>query len=152
MDTQSIETYIATNNPDEVMSLLRSVGAPKPKNHDEMIRRLHQASEKYPDTVFASLAKIETPYYQLIMSQIKDKEEQLSSCDGGCSGCDGKKSNAVDEAKQLAPAPVVVEKIITKEAVAKAPTFINEHPVASAVIGTLLGLATVVYIIKTVQK
>jgi hypothetical protein len=141
----TIESYIASNNPDEVMGLLRALGSVKPKDFDHMVRLLHTATEKYPERTFAELAKIETPYYQLAMSYAPE-HEKVSGCDGGCSGCDGKKSN-VDGIV----APAIVEKADNNKTVVIVPSFITQHPIPSAVMGTLLLIGTVVLIAKHVK-
>ena len=150
---QTIETYIATNNPDDVLMLLKELGAPKPKNKEELVKYLHKATEKYPDRAFEKLAKIETPYYQLIMANIPPAITKHSSCDGGCSGCNGEKSNMDSATATTYPKAVEKETIIekVKDVPAKANTFINEHPMVSGAIGTALVVLTVIGLVKLLK-
>lgn len=85
----TIETYIALNNPKEAVRVLElELGAPKVTGHADLIRKIHYATEKFGLSAFNKLAMIDTPYRRLILSQIDEKK---SNC-GGCSGADGDKA------------------------------------------------------------
>ena len=55
----SIETYISSNNPNEVMRLLREMGSPKPKNFDDMVAKLHIVLlKRFGEKAFDRLSKL----------------------------------------------------------------------------------------------
>ncbi len=151
----TIETYIALNNPDDTLMLLKELGSPKPKNTEDMLRLLHKATEMYPEKAFAELAKIETPYYQLIMSHGAKHEETKpetksathSNCSGGCSGCSGEKSNADGDLKAIDPT-VAKEKDKT---IIYLPSFFTSHPTATAVGATILAFGLLVGVYKLLE-
>ncbi len=180
MKIRPIETYVANNNPDDVLVLLKDLGSPKPKDHEDMIRLLHRATDMYPEKAFEGIAKIETPYYNLIMQYMKPVETKHSNCSGGCSGCDGGKSScdggksSCDGGKSSCdgcvdkcggnssvngadlsnmPEPTVRETIVEKikETPEKAKTFINEHPVVAGAMGTALLVLAVVGLVKLIK-
>ena len=138
---KTIESYIAGNNPDAVDNLLARLNAPTPINPRHREHLLHKATEKYPEEVFAEMATMDTPYYNLIM-QYAQKENKTqkhsncsgssySNCGGGCSGCsgasntDGNPNSGGDQVSktETTTKETIVEKI--KDLPQKASTFIN---------------------------
>ena len=104
----TIEKYLAENNPQEVAAILELNGSRKinKKNIEAVLLRF---TEKKGDFAFEQLAKIDTPYRRLILSNSdevqmatwsklywnwKNKAEAKSNCGGDedC-GCAEKKSN-----------------------------------------------------------
>jgi hypothetical protein len=85
----SIETYVALNNPKDATIAVERMGAPKVTGHGDLVKKLHYATEKFGMKAFEKLAMIDTPYRKLILSQI---EETKSGC-GGCSGATGDQSS-----------------------------------------------------------
>ena len=88
MKAQTIETYIAINNPKATARALEEMGAPKVKSNEDLLAKVHFATDKFGMKAFEKLAQIDTPYRKLILSTLETK----SNCGGGCSGCG--KSNA----------------------------------------------------------
>lgn len=91
----TIEKYLAENNPQEVAAILELNGSRKinKKNIEAVLLRF---TEKKGDFAFEQLAKIDTPYRRLILSNSdsENKAEAKSNCGGDedC-GCAEKKSN-----------------------------------------------------------
>lgn len=96
----TIEKYLAENNPQEVAAILELNGSRKinKKNIEAVLLRF---TEKKGDFAFEQLAKIDTPYRRLILSNSdsENKAEAKSNCGGDedC-GCAEKKSNCCSNA------------------------------------------------------
>lgn len=86
----TIEQYLALNNPRAVAEVLEANGSRKidKKNIMDVLVRF---TEKKGDYAFEQLAKIDTPYRRLILSQIEETKSGCSGCGGTCGG--EKKSN-----------------------------------------------------------
>lgn len=91
----SIETYVTVSNPHEVMRILKELGAPAVTSNEDLLNKVHYATDKFGAKMFERLADIETPYRSLILTEYEKERggEKKSNCSGGCSGCDGKYSN-----------------------------------------------------------
>jgi hypothetical protein len=135
-----IEGYLLSNNPQAVADALKAIGSPPVKDKGDLINKLNFAGTTMPDKLYPQLAKIHTPYRDLILTE---HEKEKSSIEGGgglksnCSGCPSVqvKSNA-DAA--TAPATTIVP-VVKSE--------IMSHPVA--IVGVvLIGLGVVVMILK----
>ena len=147
----SIERYVASNNQDGAMNLLKKWGAPKPKNAEELVKYLEKATVKFGHTALAEMAKLQTPYHDLLFSL---EDEGKSNC-SGCGGtCGGKKSDFVDgtaeSLQNLRKEPLVVATPAPKQE-EKAPTptpapviekynFFKEHQIATSIVGTIAGI------------
>lgn len=153
----SIETYIASNNPNEAMSLLKEMGSPKPVNFDDFVAKLHIATQRYGAKAFERLSKIDTPYQKLILSGSETK----SNC-GGCSGVNGIGSEDLDAQLAAIPASPNGEPIVTQVKVAEPvapiiiapsikPSYFELHPAVKYVGGTLLVLG-VIYAVGKITK
>lgn len=88
---ETIECYIAKNNPKAVAEVLYELGAPKVTSNQDLLAKIHYATEKFGMKAFEKLAEIDTPYRRLILTHHLP-EEKKSNC-GGCSGADGDFSN-----------------------------------------------------------
>lgn len=166
MKKLSIESYIADQNPTEVMALLKEMGCPKPKNFDDMVAKLHIATKKYGEKAFERLAEIDTPYRSLILAS---QEDEKSNCSGGCK-C-GKMSNFVDndnvelELANIAKNYTDVPPVAPPSAIPTVPVLVPEnkfpsvsenkylrfHPAAVGAGVALLTVGLVVAIVKTVK-
>ncbi len=139
-----IEQYVLHNNPQAVADALHAIGAPKVKDKGDLINKLNFAGATMPDQLYSQLAKIPTPYRDLILTEHEKGKAEKSSVEGekeqtksNCSGCPGAqvKSNA-----DAAPATDS-----SKLAVVKSE--IMSHPVAVTAV-VLLGIAVIVMIVK----
>ena len=130
MNPASIESYVARNNPSEVILALKEMGSPDPIDKQDLLYKIHVATEKFGEKAFKRLAEIDTPYKQMILAYAAQPEkEKKSNCCGAngeeksnCSGCPSleKKANADGEEKKddktmhyIAIASVVLLAVIT---------------------------------------
>jgi len=146
----SIETYIATENPKEVAKLLREMGAPAITSQEDLLAKVHYATDKYGRKAFERLAKIDTPMRSLILTF--NESEKKSNC-GGCSGCNGSYSSAAGDAVDNLPSfEVDNQSIPTAVAPASIPMVShgaigNAHPML--IVGAvLLGVITISILVK----
>lgn len=106
----SIESYIAINNPSATVSVLNTFGVPSIKGGDTetLLKRVHEATIKIGLPFLKKMAKVDTPYRSLILSEAIIPVENTSNCCGingehtsECSGgCSSNKSNTVGEHEQ----------------------------------------------------
>ncbi len=94
----SIEHYIARNSPEETKKILERMGSPKIKNNQDLLKRVHEATNKFGMDAFSKLAEIETPYRSLILSEYEKSkaasgEKKSNCCGGGSSGIDGESTS-----------------------------------------------------------
>ncbi len=151
--TETIEKYIATNNQREAMLLLKSLGAPKPKNEADLINKLEIATVKFGDKVFEQLAEIDTPYRRLILSKSSETKSNCSGCGGKCSGVDGV-YELENFYKPVTEQPVPETEVETKSetnVIKETTNFFKLHPVATGVGATILALAVIVGVVKSVK-
>lgn len=102
----TIEHYVATANPIQAQAVLDKYGVPKAHSMQDLIKKTHYVVLKHKEFAINDLAKIDTPYKRLILSNIPTEtpiitpisslevtpEKKSGAC--GCSGIDGEeKSN-----------------------------------------------------------
>lgn len=166
MKAISIETYIASNNPDEAMALLKEMGSPKPKDFDDLVAKLHIATKKHGAKAFERLSKMETPYKSLVLSY-EEEDENKSNCSGGCK-CGGSSNFSGDDVSNMElanlfsvpseiPAPTPVQAVVPQISLVNEPfnksenNYLRLHPTAVGVGVTLLGIAVVIGVVKMVK-
>ncbi len=147
----TIEKYIATNNQPEAMLFLKNLGAPKPKDEKDLVNKLQIATLKFGDKAFEQLAEIDTPYRRLILSK---SSESKSNCGGGCEKCSGAdgtyelenfyqpKSETPSETPTAPAVPEVIK---------QAESYFKLHPIAKGVGITLLSIAVIAIVAKSVK-
>lgn len=145
----TIEQYLALNNPRAVAEVLEANGSRKidKKNIMDVLVRF---TEKKGDYAFEQLAKIDTPYRRLILSQIEETKSGCSGCGGTCGG--EKKSNCcgsgVDGQKVLLTTEKEIDEPIKTEG--KPPVIVvdkkenNNIMVAGLVLLGVIAIAVVV--------
>lgn len=145
MNSTSIETYIAKENPKAVAKLLTDMGAPAITSNEDLLSKIHYATDKYGRKVFEKLAKIETPMRSLILTF--NESESKSNC-GGCShfsNCSGYGNVAGDNPDNM---PIDTEIKTVKSSVTYAPSSThNGHPLLIAGV-VLLGVITMSLLVK----
>ena len=80
----SIETYVTVSNPHEVMRILKELGAPAVTSNEDLLNKVHYATDKFGAKMFERLADIETPYRSLILTEYEKERggEKKSNCSG----------------------------------------------------------------------
>lgn len=143
----TIEEYVAINNPKQADALIRKYGIPPSRSYRDLVAKLRALTKRKKEEAFIELAKIETPYRSLLLSNSEEDNSNACGCSGAdgetksnCAGCGGNCGgmsavNGTPEEKQMTAKTVSEEVNAINEKSDKEKTKTNYVPIAIAAIG-----------------
>ena len=87
---ETIERYVAINNPNEAVGFIQKYNMPAPANGDDLVLKMRQVLQSHGEPAFRDLAEINTPYKDLLAAVNNETPKVSNAC--GCSGADGSSS------------------------------------------------------------